>query len=137
MYRLSKGQTVGVNGEDALGRNIFADRTLQDLSNQGLILFFFLAAMALSPAKSRPFMRMMTSMMVKGYGDVRIAPLAPTVTSLVPIHVTARRLHVIPGVRDDHLTPSGEVRMVLVSPTATIWLPAQNAENRLHVVPEV
>src|SRR3954470_9495425 len=62
------------------------------------------------------------------YGKVRIMPVVPTITDLVPDEATPARKFDIPDVCLVHTIPSGEVRIRLPAlpiPAATHCVPAQ------------
>ena len=74
------------------------------------------------------------------YGEVRMVPFAPTITSCAPDQTTPDRVFAVPDACCVHVTPSDEVTMVPVlpdPPTATNCVPDQVTPNRLFVVPEV
>ncbi len=68
-------------------------------------------------------------------GLVRMVPPPPTTQNCVPLHVAARRLCVVPLVRDVQVMPSGLVRMVPPPPTTQNCVPLQVTPVRLCVVP--
>jgi hypothetical protein len=56
---------------------------------------------------------------VNPVGELRMVPLAPTVTNCVPDQVTPVRAFTVPEVCEVHADPVGEARMVPLAPTAT------------------
>jgi hypothetical protein len=73
------------------------------------------------------------------YGDVRMVPLPPTITSCVPDQVTPNKGLVLSQACWVHVIPLGEVRIVakLSPPTTTNCVPDQATPDRKSIVPEV
>ena len=69
--------------------------------------------------------------------DDNVVIAYPTAKTLLPVHVAALRVVVVPDARAVQLSPSGEVNIVPDAPTATSWEPALMTAFKVFVVPEV
>ena len=63
-------------------------------------------------------------------GEVRIVPLLPKTTSLVPVQMMDLRYVVVPELWVVQMRPSGEVTTIPLAPTATSWVPVHVIEEK-------